>query len=85
MEVTKFIFIFVEIKPNTMQDNTDNPAYPIIEFLNERINKDKENKQYWEENYQKSNLWDIYRSISINRIAAFEEVLQFIEETFKPE
>lgn len=68
-----------------MKDITDNPAFPIIEYLKEQIKKDQQNKEYWQDNYQKSNLWDIYRNISINRIAAFKEVLQFIEETFKNE
>lgn len=68
-----------------MTDITDNPAFPIIEYLKEQIKKDQQNKEYWQDNYQKSNLWDIYRNISINRIAAFKEVLQFIEETFKNE
>ena len=67
-----------------MSDNTDNPAYPIIEFLNEKIKKDEENKDHWEENFQ-HRMADYYRKVAVHRIAAFKEVLEFIEETFKPE
>ena len=64
-----------------MTDNYDNPAYPIIEFLNEKIKKDEENKDHWELNSQKP-LADYYRKVAVNRIAAFKEVLEFITDNF---
>ena len=67
-----------------MQDNTDNPAYPIIEFLNDQIKNYEIRKDYWEENHQQ-HMADYWRNMAVNRIAAFKEVLEFIEETFKPE
>jgi hypothetical protein len=67
-----------------MSDNTDNPAFPIIEFLNEKIKEAEESKDHWELNSQKP-LADYYRKVAVNRIAAFKEVFEFIEETFKPE
>jgi len=67
-----------------MSDNTDNPAFPIIEFLNEKIKKDEGNKDHWEENHQ-HHMADYYRKLAVHRIAAFKEVVEFIEETFKPE
>ena len=67
-----------------MQDNTDNPAFPIIEFLKKKIKKDEENKDHWEENHQNL-MSDFWRTMAVYRIAAFKEVLEFIEETFKPE
>jgi hypothetical protein len=64
-----------------MSDNTDNPAYPIIEFLNDKIKESEENKDHWEENHQKpmANYW---RNMAVHRIAAFKEVLEFITENF---
>lgn len=64
-----------------MQDNTDNPAYPIIEFLNEKIKDAEENKEHWELNYQKP-LADYYRKAASQRIIAFKEVLEFINDNF---
>jgi hypothetical protein len=64
-----------------MTDNTDNPAFPIIEFLNEKIKEAEENKDHWEENHQKP-MADYYRKVAVNRIAAFKEVLEFITENF---
>lgn len=64
-----------------MQDNTDNPAFPIIEFLNEKIKKDEENKEHWQENFQQP-MADYWRNMAVNRIAAFKEVLEFITENF---
>ena len=67
-----------------MSDNTDNPAFPIIEYLKEKIKEAEENKDHWEENHQQP-MADYFRTIAVNRIAAFKEVIEFIEETFKPE
>ena len=67
-----------------MSDNTDNPAFPIIEFLNEKIKESDGAKTYWEENHQKPMAY-YFRNMAIHRIAAFKEVIEFIEETFKPE
>jgi hypothetical protein len=64
-----------------MSDNTDNPAYPIIEFLNEKIKKDEENIDHWDENHQKPMAY-YYRKVAVNRIAAFKEVLEFITDNF---
>ena len=64
-----------------MSDNTDNPAFPIIEFLNEKIKEAEESKDHWELNSQKP-LADYYRKVAVNRIAAFKEVLEFITENF---
>ena len=64
-----------------MSHNTDNPAFPIIEYLNEKIKKDQENKEHWQENFQRP-MADYYRTMAVNRIAAFKEVLEFITENF---
>lgn len=64
-----------------MQVNTDNPAFPIIEFLNEKIKEAEQSKEHWELNSQKP-LADYYRKVAVNRIAAFKEVLEFITENF---
>ena len=64
-----------------MPHNTDNPAFPIIEFLNEKIKDAEESKEYWELNSQKP-LADYWRKMAVNRIAAFKEVLEFITENF---
>lgn len=64
-----------------MQDNTDNPAFPIIELLNEKIKDAEENKEYWQENFQHP-MANYFREMAINRIAAFKEVLEFITENF---
>ena len=64
-----------------MSHNTDNPAFPIIEFLNEKIKKDEENKEHWQYNYRE-HMADYYRRMAVNRIAAFKEVLEFITENF---
>ena len=64
-----------------MSHNTDNPAFPIIEFLNEKIKESDGAKTYWEENHQRP-LADYYRNMAVNRIAAFKEVLKFITENF---
>ena len=65
-----------------MQDNTDNTAFPIIEFLNEKIKEAEENKEHWKENYRRHHLADYYRNMAVNQIAAFKEVLKFITENF---
>jgi hypothetical protein len=64
-----------------MTDNTDNPAFPIIEFLNEKIKESDGAKTYWEENHQKPMAY-YFRNMAIHRIAAFKEVLEFINENF---
>ena len=64
-----------------MSDNTDNPAFPIIEFLNEKIKEAEASKNHWELNSQKP-LADYYRKVAVNRIAAFKEVLEFITDNF---
>lgn len=64
-----------------MPHNTDNPAFPIIEFLNEKIKESDGAKTYWEENHQRP-MADYYRKVAIHRIAAFKEVLEFITENF---
>jgi len=64
-----------------MQDNTDNPAYPIIEFLNEKIKEAEQSKEHWEQNFQQP-MADYFRNMAIHRIAAFKEVLQFINDNF---
>lgn len=55
----------------------------IIDYLNEKIKAAEDVKDYWEINYLKSNMSHYYRLQSINRIAAFKEVLEFIEEEYK--
>jgi hypothetical protein len=66
-----------------MSDNTDNPAFPIIEYLKEKIKKDEENKDYWEEHHQKFAPMAYYwRNMAVHRIAAFKEVLEFVNENF---
>lgn len=64
-----------------MSHNTDNPAFPIIEFLNEKIKEAEESKEHWEQNFQQP-MADYYRKVAVNRIAAFKEVLEFITENF---
>lgn len=64
-----------------MSHTTDNPAFPIIEFLNEKIKKDEENKEHWQGNYRE-HMADYWRNMAVNRIAAFKEVLEFITENF---
>ena len=64
-----------------MSHTTDNPAFPIIEYLKEKIKKDEENKEHWQENYRE-HMADYYRTMAVNRIAAFKEVLEFITENF---
>ena len=64
-----------------MSDNTDNPAYPIIEFLSKKIKESEESKTYWEENHQNP-MADYYRKVAVHRIAAFKEVYEFINENF---
>ena len=64
-----------------MSDNTDNPAYPIIEFLDKQIIKYEYWKEHHEENYQKP-MADYWRNMAVHRIAAFKEVLEFINENF---
>jgi hypothetical protein len=64
-----------------MSDNTDNPAFPIIEFLNEKIKEAEESKDHWEQNYRKY-MADYYRKVAVHRIAAFKEVYEFINENF---
>lgn len=63
-------------------DNTDNPAFPIIDFLNENIKEAEDKKDYWEENYQRPMSLH-FRTMAVHRIAAFKEVLEFIEEEYK--
>ena len=64
-----------------MPNNTDNPAFPIIEFLNEKIKEAEQSKEHWEQNYRE-HMADHFRNMAINRIAAFKEVLEFINENF---
>lgn len=64
-----------------MQNNTDNPAYPIIEFLNEKIKEAEQSKEHWQENFQHP-MADYYLTMAIHRIAAFKEVLEFINDNF---
>lgn len=64
-----------------MSDNTDNPAFPIIEFLSKKIKESEDSKDHWELNYQKP-MADYYRKVAVNRIAAFKEVYEFITENF---
>lgn len=65
-----------------MQDNTDNPAFPIIEFLNEKIKEAEQSKEHWQDNYYLQHMADYYRTMAVNRIAAFKEVLEFINDNF---
>lgn len=64
-----------------MSHTTDNPAFPIIEFLNKKIKKDEENKEHWREHYRE-HLADYFRNMAVHRIAAFKEVLEFINDNF---
>lgn len=64
-----------------MSHNTDNPAFPIVEYLNEKIKEADASKDHWEENHQKP-MADYYHKVAVNRIAAFKEVLEFINENF---
>ena len=64
-----------------MQDNTDNPAFPIIEYLNKKIKKDEDWKEYHEKHYRE-HMADYFRTMAVNRIAAFKEVLEFITDNF---
>ena len=54
----------------------------IIDFLNEKIKEAEESKEHWELNSQKP-LADYYRKVAVNRLSAFKEVLEFIDETYK--
>ena len=65
-----------------MSHNTDNPAFPIIEYLKEKIKKDEENKEHWQDNYYLHHMADYWRNMAVNRIAAFKEVLEFINDNF---
>lgn len=65
-----------------MSHTTDNPAFPIIEFLKENIKEAEDKKDYWEENYQRPMSLH-FRTMAVHRIAAFKEVLEFIEEEYK--
>lgn len=66
-----------------MQDNYDNPAFPIIEYLKEQIKQEEKNKEYWavSETFTAQKL----HNNAVQRLVAFKEVLEFIEETFNPE
>ena len=64
-----------------MQDNTDNPAFPIIEFLNEKIKESDKAKDHWQENYR-AHMADYWLNKAVHQIAAFKEVLKFITENF---
>ena len=64
-----------------MSDNTDNPAFPIIEYLKERISDCDTWYNVWKENHQyppSINKMATYR----DRKNAFCEVLKFINENF---
>ena len=54
---------------------------PIIEYLKEKIKKDEENKDHWEENHQNPMAY-YYRKLAVHRIAAFKEVVEFITDNF---
>ena len=62
-----------------MQNNSEPQA--IIDYLNEKIKKDERRKDFWEENYQQ-HMAEHYHTMAVNRIAAFKEVLEFINENF---
>ena len=64
-----------------MSHNTDNPAFPIIEFLNEKIKEAEESREHWQGNYRE-HMADYYRRMAVHRIAAFKEVLEFINDNF---
>ena len=64
-----------------MSHNTDNPAFPIIEFLNKKIKGAEETKHHWEENYQRPTA-EYFRKAASHRLLAFKEVLEFITENF---
>lgn len=66
-----------------MQDPTENPAFPIIEFLNERIKRDEEIKEHWAAS--KLSIAQKLHNNAVQRLVAYIDVLDFIEETFKPE
>ena len=64
-----------------MSHNTDNPAFPIIEFLNKKIKENQKLKEHWEDNHQRP-MAEYFRNMAVNRIAAFKEVLEFINDNF---
>ena len=60
-----------------MSDNTDNPAYPIIEFLNNKIEESERVKDF----FLSKNMPDSFKMVS-HHIDAYKRVLQFITENF---
>jgi hypothetical protein len=60
-----------------MSDNTDNPAYPIIEFLNNKIEENEKLKDF----FLDKNMPDSFK-MSQQYIQAFNQVLRFINENF---
>ena len=66
-----------------MQDNTNNPKLLIIDFLNEQIKKEEQDKEYWA--LSSTSAAQKLRISAVHRLGAFYEVLEFIEENFKPE
>ena len=67
-----------------MQDNTDNPAFPIIEYLNKQIKQEEYNRDWWALKLPTFTAQKLH-SNAVQRIVAYKDVLEFIEETFKPE
>ena len=55
----------------------------IIDYLKEKIKAAEYSKEHWQENYRRHNMADYYLTAAVNHIAAFKEVLEFIEETYK--
>jgi hypothetical protein len=60
-----------------MTDNTDNPAFPIIEFLNNKIEENEKLKDF----FLDKNMPDSFK-MSQQYIQAFKQVLRFINENF---
>jgi len=66
-----------------MTDNYYNPAFPIIRFLNEQIKREEQDKEFWA--LSKTIGAQKLHTLAVQRLVAFKEVLEFVEETFKPE
>ena len=64
-----------------MTDNYDNPAFPIIEYLQEQIKKEEQDKEYWA--LSSTSAAQKLHISAVHRLGAFYEVLEFIEETFE--
>ena len=66
-----------------MTDNYDNPAFPIIQYLQEQIKEEEQDIVFWAAS--KLPTAQKLHNNAVQRLAAYKDVLEFIEETFKPE